>query len=112
MNARVPSIGSSTQRNRASGRSSPASLAEYAVVRETFGQQGAHHLLGGAVGDGDGAVVALQLRRGAGAEIRADHRARGIGGGFGPGDDGVQVYREALGSHCVHSVLSMRSATS
>ena len=44
MNARVPSIGSSTQRSRASGPIEPEFLAEHAVIGVSFGQHGAHRL--------------------------------------------------------------------
>ena len=73
MKARVPSIGSSTQRKRASGRSRPNSSPSIAVVGKTLGQHRAHRLLGAAVGDRDRGAVGFQVGRDAGAEEWPDN---------------------------------------
>src|SRR5690606_27366310 len=58
-------------------------FADDAVLRKAFGDQFAHHLLGAAVGGGDGGLVGLELHRGAGiAEVGGDERGGG-GGEFG-----------------------------
>jgi hypothetical protein len=62
------------------------------VIGEAFGQHGAHHLLGRAVGDGDRAAVVLQIgAKAGGAEERADDGARDIGGRLGGGEEPLDL---------------------
>ena len=95
MKARVPSIGSSTQRSRACGLSQPELLAENAVLGKALRQHRAHRLLGGAVGDGHRAAVALEVGREPGAEQRADDRAGDVGRGLGGAD------QRSIGGRCI-----------
>ncbi len=78
MKARVPSIGSSTQRSVAAGLFEAVLFPENAVARAALGQHAAHGLLGAPVGDGDRALVVLAVGIEAAAEMWADHRTRGI----------------------------------
>ena len=91
MKARVPSIGSSTQRNAALRPLEAEFLAQNAVVGKPFGQDGAHRLLGGAVGDGDRGAVGLLVGDDTRPEEGTDHRARDVRRRTGGGDQRVGV---------------------
>ena len=64
------------------------------MIGELPGQVVPHDLLGGAVSEGDGALIRLDVGWEAGAVIRADHGASEVGGavgGFDPGVHGVGI---------------------
>jgi hypothetical protein len=70
-------------------------LADDRVIGRGFLQDGAHGLLGGAIGQGDGAGVLLALAGEARAEMGADGGARRIGKALGKGKVGVEVQLHA-----------------
>ena len=66
-------------------------LAEDAMVGEAVGQHGAHGLLGGAVRDGDGALVGLGVGGQALAEEGPDDGGGDVGRGVGCSQERVQA---------------------
>ena len=98
MKARVPSIGSSTQRNRASGLLQAELLAENAAFGTQPPEFRPHRLFGVTVGDGHGRLIGLQIGRDGTAEKRPDHSAGRIGRANGRRNVTIEIGAQGFGN--------------
>ena len=90
-NARVPSIGSSTQRNCASGRSRPNSSPRIPWSGNRSAQNRAHRLFRAAVGDRHRRAIGFLIDTQAGAKERPHHGTGNVGRGLRRCDQQVRV---------------------